>query len=40
MQKTNYHTLVEYIPTNQIHSEVKEVLDGIIEIANRAVPLN
>ena len=40
MQKTNYHTLVEYIPTDQIHPEVNEVLDGIIEIANRAVPLN
>lgn len=40
MQKTNYHTLVEYIPTNQIHPDVNDVLDGILEIANRAVPLN
>ena len=40
MQKTNYHILVQYIPTNQIHSDVNDVLDGILEIANRAIPLN
>lgn len=39
MQKTNYHTLVEYVPADQIDSEVVEVLDAILEIAQRAVPL-
>ena len=39
MQKTNYHTLVEYIPADQIDPEVIEVLDAILEIAQRAVPL-
>ena len=39
MRKTNYHTLVQYVPTDQIDPEVSEVLDGILEIANQAVPL-
>ena len=39
MQKTNYHTLVEYIPADQIDPEVIEVLDAILEVAQRAVPL-
>ena len=36
MRKTNYHTLVQYVPADQIDPEVSEVLDGILEIANRA----
>ena len=40
MQKTNYHTLVQYLPTEQIDPEVTDVLDGILEIANRAKPLS
>ena len=39
MQKTNYHTLVKYVPTDQIDPEVTEVLDSILEVANTAVPL-
>ncbi len=39
MQKTNYHTLVEYVPADQIDPEVTEVLDAILEVAQRAVPL-
>ena len=39
MRKTNYHTLVQYVPAEQIDPEVSEVLDGILEIANRAVPM-
>ena len=40
MEKTNYHTLVRYLPADQIDSEVIEVLDSILEVANKAVPLN
>ena len=36
MRKTNYHTLVQYVPADQIDPEVSEVLDGILEIANQA----
>ena len=39
MRKTNYHTLVQYVPPEQIDPEVSEVLDGILEIANRAKPI-
>ena len=38
MRKTNYHTLVQYVSAEQIDPEVSEVLDGILEIANRAKP--
>ena len=39
MQKTNYHALVGYVPVDQIDPEVTEVLDGILEVAEKAVPL-
>ena len=39
MRKTNYHTLVQYVPLEQIDPEVSKVLDGILEIANRAKPM-
>ncbi len=39
MRKTNYHTLVRYVPADQIDSEVSQVLDGILEIANQAKPM-
>lgn len=39
-QKTNYHTLVQYVPTDQIDHEVTKVLDSILEVANKAVPLS
>ena len=40
MQKTNYHTLVQYLPTEQVDPEVVKVLDSILEVANKAVPLS
>ncbi len=39
MQKTNYHTLVQYVSTEQIDPEVTKVLDAILEVAQKAVPL-
>lgn len=39
MQKTNYHRLVQYVPSDQIDPEVSEVLDSILEIAKQAVPM-
>lgn len=39
MRKTNYHTLVQYLSTDQIDPEVTEVLDSILEVAKKAVPL-
>ena len=39
MRKTNYYTLVQYVPVDQIDPEVSEVLDVILEIANKAVPV-
>ena len=40
MQKTNYHTLVQYLPAKQIDPEVTEVLDNILEVARKAAPLD
>ena len=39
MQKTNYHTLVQYLPAAQIDPEVTKVLDAILEVAEKAAPL-
>ena len=39
MQRTNYHTLVQYVPSDGIDPEVSDVLDGILEIANQAAPM-
>ena len=39
MQKTNYHTLVQYVPVDQIDPEVTQVLDSILEVAEKAKPL-
>ncbi len=39
MQKTNYHTLVQYVPADQIDPEVTQVLDSILEVAEKAKPL-
>ncbi len=39
MRKTNYHTLVQYLPAERIDPEVTEVLNSILEIAQRAAPL-
>ena len=39
MRKANYYTLVQYVPAEQIDAEVVKVLDGILEIAEKAVPL-
>lgn len=40
MQKTNYHTLVQHLSAEQIDPEVTKVLDTILEIAEKAVPLS
>ncbi len=40
MQKTNYYTLIQYVPVDQIDPEVAEVLDAILEVAEKAVPLS
>ena len=39
MRKTDYHRLVQYVPAGQIDPEVCKVLDGILEIAEQAVPM-
>lgn len=39
MRKTNYHTLVQYVSSEHIDPEVTKVLDSILEVANKAVPL-
>ena len=39
MEKTNYHTLVRYLPTDQIDPEVSDVLDAIFEVSKKAKPL-
>ena len=39
MQKTNYHTLVQFVQADQIDPEVTDVLDAILEVANKAKPL-
>ena len=36
MRKTNYHRLVHYIPTNRIDSEVSDVLERILAVAEQA----
>ncbi len=40
MEKTNYHTLVQHVPVQHIDPEVTKVLDSILEVANKAVPLS
>ena len=40
MQKTNYHTLVRYVKSDQIDPEVVDVLDAILGVANKAKPLS
>ena len=40
MRKANYHTLVQYLPSEQIDPEVTKVLDAILEVAEKAVPLS
>ena len=40
MRKTNYHTLVQYLSSEEIDPEVPKVLDTILEVAEKAVPLS
>ena len=37
MRKSDYHELAALVPRDQIDKEVVEVLDAILETANRAV---
>lgn len=39
MRKTNYHSLVEYVPNEQIDSEISEILDLIDSVASAANPV-
>ena len=39
MRKKDYHVLVEYMPKDEIDSEVTDVLNGIVEVARRARPV-
>ena len=39
MQRTNYHTLVQYVSPDDIDPEVSDVLDAILEVSNRAYPM-
>ncbi|NCX95074.1 MAG: AAA family ATPase [Chitinophagia bacterium] len=38
MRKTNYHVLVGYLPAEQIDPEIAQVLDKIVEVAEKAKP--
>ena len=38
MRKTDYHTLVRYVPREEIEPEVSEKLDRIVAVADRARP--
>ena len=40
MQRTNYHTLVQYVSADEIDAEVLDVLDEILDIANHATPMS
>jgi len=39
MNKSHYHVLARYLPEDQIAPEIIDVLDSILEVANRAKPL-
>jgi len=39
MQKSDFHTLVKYVPINEVDSEVREILDAIVAAAGRAHPI-
>jgi hypothetical protein len=38
MQKTDYHTLVQFIPEDLVDPEIKGKLDRIVEVAALAKP--
>jgi len=38
MQKTDYHTLVSFVPEDRLSPEISEKLDKIAEVAGRATP--
>ena len=37
LQKTNYHTLANFLTTNQIDREINEKLDAIVAVAEKAI---
>jgi hypothetical protein len=39
MQKTDYHTLVNFVPVERLSSEITEKLNGLAEVARRAQPV-
>lgn len=38
MSKTDYHALAAFVPANTIDSEIRQALDAIVEVANKAKP--
>ncbi len=38
MSKTDYHTLAPYVPIEQVHQEIVDVLNAIVNVARRARP--
>ncbi|HEV7426806.1 MAG TPA: AAA family ATPase, partial [Thermoanaerobaculia bacterium] len=38
MQKSDFHTLVKFIPANEVDTEVRETLDVILNVASSAHP--
>jgi hypothetical protein len=40
MRKTDYHRLVPFVPEEFVDPEVAEVLDGMVAVAGRAVPVS
>ncbi len=40
MRKTDYHRLVPFVPEELVDPEVAEVLDAVVAVAGRAVPVS
>ena len=40
MRKTDYHRLVPFVPEEFVEPEVAEVLDAVVGVAGRAVPVS
>jgi hypothetical protein len=39
MQKTDYHTLVRFVPDERLSAEITEKLDALVEAASLAKPV-
>lgn len=38
MQKSDYHTLIEYMPADRVDDEIHEFLTAIVDISGKAIP--